>query len=85
MQRTIIRGTIPQAPKELCVAIRVIVRDHEPVEKALRRLKRICKEEGVDQAVKSKKFFEKPSDRRRRKAKERMKIIRMAHRLRASN
>ena len=67
------------------MAIRVIVRDHEPVEKALRRLKRICKEEGVDQAVKSKKFFEKPSDRRRRKAKERMKIIRMAHRLRAGS
>jgi len=65
------------------VSIRVIVRDREPVEKALRRLKRICKEEGMDQAVKSKKFFEKPSDRRRRKAKERMKIIRLAQRLRA--
>ena len=67
------------------MSIRVIVRDHEPVEKALRRLKRICKEEGIDQAVKAKKFFEKPSDRKRRKAKERMKIIRMAHRLRASD
>jgi len=66
------------------VPIRVVVRDHEPVEKALRRLKRLCKEEGISQAVKAKKFYEKPSDRRRRKAKERMKIIRMAHRLRSA-
>jgi len=70
-------------PGDSRVSIRVIVRDHEPVEKALRRLKRLCKEEGIDQAVKSKKFYEKPSDRKRRKAKDRMKIIRMAHRLRA--
>lgn len=64
------------------MGIRIVVRDREPVEKAMRRLKRICKEEGVDQAVKAKKFFEKPSQRRRRKAKERMKVIRMANRLR---
>ena len=64
------------------MGIRVMVRDKEPIEKALRRLKRSCKEEGIDQAVKSKKFYEKPSERRRRKAKERMKVIRMAHRLR---
>ncbi|MAG56409.1 MAG: 30S ribosomal protein S21 [Planctomycetes bacterium] len=64
------------------MGIRVMVRDNEPVEKAMRRLKRFCKEEGIDQAVKSKKFYEKPSERRRRKAKERMKVIRMAHKLR---
>lgn len=67
------------------MAIRVVVRDNEPIEKALRRLKRLCKEEGVDQAVKSKKYFEKPSDRRRRKNKDRMKIIRMAHKIRSGN
>jgi ribosomal protein S21 len=48
-------------------------------------LKRFVKEEGIDLAVKAKKHFEKPSERRRRKAKERMKVIRMAHRLRTSN
>jgi small subunit ribosomal protein S21 len=67
------------------MGIRVMVRDNEPVEKALRRLKRFVKEEGIDLAVKAKKHFEKPSERRRRKAKERMKVIRMAHRLRTSN
>jgi small subunit ribosomal protein S21 len=66
------------------MGIKVLVRDREPVEKALRRLKRLCKEEGVDQALKAKKFFEKPSERRRRKAKERMKVIRMANKLRST-
>ena len=64
------------------MGIKVVVRDREPVEKAMRRLKRICKEEGVDQQVRAKKYYEKPTERRRRKAKERMKVIRMAHRLR---
>lgn len=64
------------------MGIRVMVRDNEPVDKALRRLKRFVKEEGIDQIVKSKKYFEKPSVRRRRQAKERMKVIRLAHKLR---
>jgi small subunit ribosomal protein S21 len=66
------------------VGIRVQVRDNEPIEKALRRLKRLCNAEGVDRAVKAKAYYEKPSERRRRKAKERMKVIRLAHRLRQS-
>lgn len=48
----------------------------------MRRLKRLCNNEGVDRRFKSRKFYEKPSERRRRKAKERMKTIRLANRAR---
>ncbi len=65
------------------MGIRVQVRDNEPIDKALRRLKRLCNAEGMDRAVKAKVFYEKPSERRRRKAKERMKTIRIARRMRA--
>jgi len=65
----------------LLLGIRVQVRDNEPIEKALRRLKRLCNAEGLDRAVKAKAHFEKPSERRRRKAKDRMKTIRIAHRM----
>lgn len=64
------------------MAIRVQVKDNEPIEKAMRRLKRLCNNEGVDRRFKSRKFYEKPSERRRRKAKERMKTIRLANRAR---
>lgn len=65
------------------MGIRVQVRDGEPIEKALRRLKRLCSAEGIDRAVKAKSYYEKPSERRRRKAKDRMKTIRIAHRVRS--
>lgn len=65
------------------MAIKVQVRENEPIEKALRRLKRLCNSEGVDRSVKMKSHYEKPSERRRRKQKERMKIIRLADKARS--
>lgn len=62
--------------------IRVQLRDNEPVEKAMRKLKRLCTNEGISRSHKARKFYEKPSERRRRKAKERMKTIRLANRAR---
>jgi small subunit ribosomal protein S21 len=64
------------------LGIRVQVRDNEPIEKALRRLKRLCNSEGLDRGMKAKAYYEKPSDRRRRKEKERIKTIRLAARAR---
>ena len=64
------------------MGIRVQVREGEPIDKALRRLKRLCNAEGVDRGMKSKAYYEKPSDRRRRKQKERVKTIRLAARAR---
>jgi len=64
------------------LAIRIQLRDNEPVDKALRKLKRLCANEGIYSGFKARKFYEKPSERRRRKEKERMKVIRIANRMR---
>ncbi len=46
---------------------KVRVKTDEPFEKALRRFKRKCNKEGLLQRLKELKYYEKPSDRRRRK------------------
>jgi small subunit ribosomal protein S21 len=60
------------------LVIRVQTRDNEPVDKALRRLRKLCNNEGLTRTTKSKAYFEKPSERRRREARERLKSIRIA-------
>jgi small subunit ribosomal protein S21 len=60
------------------LVIRVQTRDNEPVDKALRRLRKLCNNEGLTRTTKSKAYFEKPSERRRREARERLKAIRLA-------
>lgn len=49
--------------------IEVKVRKGESVEKALRRLKKRLDRENVIQDAKTKRYFEKPSAKRRRKGK----------------
>jgi small subunit ribosomal protein S21 len=44
----------------------VIVRDNESFEQALRRFKRKCEKSGILSEVKRRRFYEKPSDRRKR-------------------
>ena len=48
----------------------VTVRKGEPVERALRRLKKRLDREGVIRDVRAKRYFEKPSQAKRRKKKE---------------
>jgi len=60
------------------LVIRIQTRDNEPVEKALRRLRKLCNNEGVTRTSKAKSYFEKPSERRRREERERKKAIRLA-------
>ncbi|MFC1734702.1 30S ribosomal protein S21 [Candidatus Hydrogenedentota bacterium] len=43
------------------------VKDSESFEKALRRFKKKCNKEGVMQKLKENKYYEKPSDRKRRR------------------
>ncbi len=64
------------------MAIRVELRENDSVEYALRKLKRICSREGRPRGRKAMRFYEKPSERRRRKMKERMKVIKRAERMR---
>ncbi len=49
---------------------RVEIREHEPLEKALRRFKRLLEREGILKALKAKKHYEKPSERKRREMRQ---------------
>ena len=46
---------------------KVRVKSDEPFEKALRRFKKKCNKEGLMQRLKEVKYFEKPSEQRRRR------------------
>ena len=62
------------------MAIRVMVKNNEPLEKTLRRLRKICNNEGITRDLKRSAYYEKPSERRRRKERERIKNLRKADR-----
>ena len=62
--------------------VRVSVAKDEPLERALKRLKKICDNEGMLGRIRHAKYYEKPSDRRRKDAKKRLKNIKMAERSR---
>ena len=49
---------------------RVEVRSDEPLEKALRRFKRMLEREEILKALKAKKHYEKPSERKRREMRQ---------------
>ena len=45
----------------------VIVRENESIDRALRRFKRVCMKAGIWKDEKKNRYFEKPSERRKRK------------------
>lgn len=49
---------------------RVEVREDESLERALRRFKRMLEREGTLKALKAKKHYEKPSERKRRELRQ---------------
>ena len=51
------------------MSIEIRIRKSEPVERALRRLKKKLDREGVIRDVRAKRYYEKPSEVRRRKDK----------------
>lgn len=60
--------------------VRITVNKDEPIEKALRKFKRLCERIGIKKICKAKRYYEKPSEARRqelRKAeRNRRKLIR---------
>ena len=62
--------------------VRVTVAKDEPLEKALKRLKKICDNEGMLGKIRHASYYEKPSERRRKEAKKRLKNIKSAERAR---
>ena len=63
------------------MSVRILVKNGEPLEKTLRRLRKICNNEGVTKAIKRHSHYEKPSVRERRRVRERLKTIRLASKL----
>jgi small subunit ribosomal protein S21 len=59
--------------------VKVQVKPSEPLEKALRRLRKICNNEGITRELKRASVYEKPSEGRRRKERERLKTIRLSN------
>ncbi|MBU9889653.1 MAG: 30S ribosomal protein S21 [Candidatus Omnitrophica bacterium] len=49
--------------------LKVDVGEHEPLERALKRLKKKMEREGILKLLKARKNYEKPSEKRRRKAR----------------
>lgn len=49
------------------MAIRIKSRGGESVEQMMRRFKKLCEKEGLTKDIKRKEFYEKPSERRRRR------------------
>ena len=61
--------------------IRLELRPNENIEKALKRFKKICDREGLTRDIRKTSYYEKPSERRKRKNREREKEIAKADRL----
>jgi small subunit ribosomal protein S21 len=64
--------------KEHCVPVRITVRPGENPDKLIQRFKRTISKEGILKEVKKRKYYEKPSEKRRREAKDRQKALRKA-------
>ena len=45
----------------------IIVQEHEPIDRALRRFKKKCEKAGILADLRRHQHFEKPSERRKRK------------------
>ena len=55
--------------------IKVKARGNETVQQMIKRFKKMCEKEGLNRDVKRKSYYEKPSERRRRRARKSLKRI----------
>jgi small subunit ribosomal protein S21 len=62
------------------MSTRIEVRRGEPIDRAIGRFKRQVNRDGVLKELRKRSRYEKPSERRRRKAKERLKSLHKAER-----
>lgn len=53
--------------------IRLEVKNNEPIDKALRRFKKLCDREGLNRDMRKGSYYEKPSERNKRKSREQEK------------
>ena len=62
------------AKAKVCM-IRVRARANETVEQMVRRFKKLCEKEGLTRDIKRCSYYEKPSERRRRRLRKTLKRI----------
>ena len=55
--------------------LRVKVRGNESIGQMVRRFKKLCEKEGLTRDIKRTSYYEKPSERRRRKLRKSLKRI----------
>lgn len=55
--------------------IKVKAKGNESVEQMLRRFKKLCSKEGLTKDIKRNSYYEKPSDRRRRRLRKSLKRV----------
>ena len=60
------------------MGLKIVINKGMTLDKALKQLKRKMATEGISKEIKKHSYYEKPSDRRRRKQKERLRAIRKA-------
>ena len=58
--------------------IKVKARGNEPAENMLRRFKKMCEKEGLIKEIKRNSYYEKPSERRRRRFRKALKRLQRA-------
>jgi small subunit ribosomal protein S21 len=55
--------------------IKVKTRGNESVEQMIKRFKKMCEKEGLTKDIKRNMYYEKPSERRRRRARKNFKRV----------
>jgi len=48
------------------MSIKIVVEKSDPIDKVLRRFKKMCEKEGLIKEIKKKQYYEKPCQKRRR-------------------
>ena len=64
--------------------IRIEARSGEPLEKTLRRFKKACEKEGLAKDIRKNAYYEKPSDKMRRRMRNQVKRVAKEGKLRGS-
>ena len=62
--------------------IKVKARDNEPLEIMLRRFKKLCEREGLIRDIKRNSYYEKPSELKRRRARQSAKRVAILSKMR---
>lgn len=57
--------------------LKVKARGSESVEQMMRRFKKMCEKEGLNKDIKRNSYYEKPSERRRRRQRKSLKRVMM--------